>query len=517
MNLIDSFYRAVSPQKALSREVARVRLDLIKNSGYDESGASHRKNSLRGWRPDSRSPQEDIDLNLNTLRQRSRSLYMNAPLATSAIKTNRTNVIGSGLVLKPRIDYKTLGMSSSEAEKLNKKIEREFRLWSESKLCDNNHQHNFLELQQIAFMSWLMNGDCFALIRYSETEQPLMPYSLRIKLIEGDKVCNPNSYSDNIDLELKNRDNGNSIINGIEVNENGTVIAYHICNRYLGDINGEKKWTRVEAYGEETGNPNILHVFEAERCEQYRGVPFLAPVIESIKQLTRYTEAEIMAAVINGMFTIFVKTEDGEDNVDFEGLDDEDNTEDDTSDVEYKMGNGLINYMKKGESIEVADPKRPNVNFDGFVNAMSKYIGAALEIPVELLTKNFTASYSASRAALLEAWKAFRTRRSWFSNGFTQPIYELWLSEAIARGRISAPGFFVDPIIHKAYCKAEWNGPSQGQLNPVVEVQAAAIRVENGFSTRARETIELTGGDYETNVEQLEIENEKMKKIKGDD
>jgi capsid protein len=161
----------------------------------------------------------------------------------------------------------------------------------------------------------------------------------------------------------------------------------------------------------------------------------------------------------------------------------------------------------------MADAKRPNVNFDGFVSSMTKYVGAALEIPVELLTKNFTASYSASRAALLEAWKAFRMRRTWFSNDFCQPVYELWLSEAVSKGRIKAPGFFNDPIIKKAYCRAEWNGPAQGQLNPTVEVEAAMKKVENGFSTREKETIEMNGGNFDSNVEQLLLENQKMSKI----
>lgn len=512
MNVLDRVLRSVNPQRALNRAVARKRYDMIVNSGYDESGASRRKNSMKGWNADSKSPQKDIDRNLNLLRKRSRSLFMSAPLARSAIISNRTNIIGPGLVLKPRIDYSTLGITNEKAKELGRKIEREFQLWSESKLCDNNHQHNFMELQQIAFVSWLMNGDCFSLIRYSDTEQPMMPYRLRIKLIEGDKVSTPNSGGDYLDLDYKNKENGNKIINGIEVNENGTVVAYHICNRYLDDYDADKNWYRVESYGKETGNPNVLHIFEAERCEQYRGVPFLSPVIESIKQLTRYTEAEIMAAVINGMFTVFVKTEEGEDNIDFDGVEDENDKADDDQNS-YELGNGLINYMKAGESIEIADPKRPNVNFDGFVSAMSKYIGAALEVPVELLTKNFTASYSASRAALLEAWKAFRMRRKWFVNNFTQPIYELWLSEAVATGRINAPGFFRDPIIRKAYCRAEWNGPSQGQLNPEVEVKAAESKVRNGFSTRERETIELTGGDFDVNIEQLKIENEKMKEI----
>ncbi len=518
MNIIDSFYMQINPEKALKREVARQRVDLlqsIRNSGYDEGGASKRKNSMKGWPARSKSPQKDIDLNLNTLRQRSRSLYMTAPIATSAIKTNRTNVVGSGLVLKSRIDYEVLGISHEVADQLEKRIEKEWALWSESKFCDNNQQHNFLELQQIALISWLMNGDCFGLIKYKDATS-YIPYQLRIKLIEGDKISNPNSYGDNIDLSLKTKE-GNSIYNGIEIDEDGAVVAYHMSNAYQDDFDTEKKWQRIEAFGKETGNPNVLHVFEAERCEQYRGVPYLAPVIESLKQLTRYTEAEIMAAVINGMFTVFVKTKDGDEGMDFQGVSGSEDTSDsilDKSDYPaYELGNGTINYMQPGEEIQMADPKRPNINFDGFVSAMTKYVGASLEIPVELLTKNFTASYSASRAALLEAWKAFRMRRTWFASDFCQPVYEIWLSEAVSKGRIKAPGFYSDPLIKKAYCRAEWNGPAPGQLNPTVEVEAAIKKVENGFSTRERETIELNGGNFDSNIDQLILESQKMQQI----
>jgi capsid protein len=102
-------------------------------------------------------------------------------------------------------------------------------------------------------------------------------------------------------------------------------------------------------------------------------------------------------------------------------------------------------------------------------------------------------------------------RRSWFARDFCQPIYELWLSEAVARGRIDAPGFFDDPIMRKAWSRAEWNGPSQGQLDPLKEVLAAEKKVDLGFSTHERETVELTGGDWESNMESIIRENALLK------
>ena len=85
MNVIDRAIEWMAPEHALRRMDARNRLQMIrriKNSGYDESAASRKKNYGRGWNPANKSPQEDIDKNLPTLRARSRSLVTSAPLAT---------------------------------------------------------------------------------------------------------------------------------------------------------------------------------------------------------------------------------------------------------------------------------------------------------------------------------------------------------------------------------------------------------------------------------------------------
>ena len=189
-------------------------------------------------------------------------------------------------------------------------------------------------------------------------------------------------------------------------------------------------------------------------------------------------------------------------------MDEEDQISDD--DTNYEIGPGMVNMLAPGEGVEIADAKRPSSNFDAFTTSLAKYVGAALEIPVELLVKNFSSSYSASRAALLEAWKAFRMKRSWMAADFCQPVYEIFLTEAIASGRLKAPGFFLDPLIRAAYCGAQWNGPAQGMIDPVKEVNAAEKRINIGISTRQRETIEMTGGDFDSNVPQLAREKQLM-------
>ncbi|WP_069997761.1 phage portal protein [Cellulosilyticum sp. I15G10I2] len=498
MKLIEKTIAAIFPQTALKREVARKQLDLI-NSGYGNHGASYSKKSMKGWLFGGGGPKEDIEDNVQTLRERSRDLYMGgAPIATSAIKTTRTNVVGAGLKLKPSIDYEFLGMTEEEADRWETDVEREFKLWAETPNCDLARINNFYEIQQLAFLSWLMNGDTFALLPF--TQRIGMPYDLRVQLIEADRVCDPNF-----------KDFSKDIVGGVECNENGEIVAYHIANFHPLSVSSFKNrsWTRVEAYGEKTGRRNVLHIMESERIGQRRGVPLLAPVIEALKQLGRYTEAELMGAVVSGMFTVFIKTNNPSEPPIGESISEEDRVDDEDSNS-LELGNGAIVSLGDGEEIQTANPNRPNTAFDGFVSTICRQIGAALEIPPELLLKQFTASYSASRAALLEAWKMFKMRRTWLANDFCQPIYSEWLTEAVAKGRIYAPGFLTNPLAKQAYCQAEWNGPSPGQLNPTVEAQAAKIRVEEGFSTRQQETVEMNGGDFSRNHRQR-VKEEKMR------
>lgn len=149
--------------------------------------------------------------------------------------------------------------------------------------------------------------------------------------------------------------------------------------------------------------------------------------------------------------------------------------------------------------------------------AMTKQIGAALEIPPEVLYKSFSSNYSASRGALNEFWRTCGMMRDSFASDFCQPIYEQWFTEAVVRGRITAPGFFDDPAIAKAYMNCVWNGPARTSLDAKKEVEAAIMRVDSAFSTAQQETAQLTGGDYMANVRQRKSEKKKLMEVNGDD
>lgn len=525
MNIADRIVRYFSPGAALRREKKRSQERVIHsmsgsvsqllgdgkytNTGYSNGGASKTKTWAKRYRAASGSPKRDIEENRKTLRERTRDLAMNTAVGAAAVGSCQINCVGQGLVPKPKLDHEFLGITREEAQRIEKDIREEFAIWAESTLCDNNDQNNFYELQQIAFADHLKNGEEFCLIRYAD-EQPYMPYQLRLKLVEADRVSTPGSYSADY-TGIDKEENENTIMNGVEIDKEGKVVAYHISSHFPGEYSGKKEWARVEKRGKKTGNPNILHIFHGERADQYRGVPFLAPVIEAIKQISRYTEAEIMAAVVNAFFSVFITTKGGEEPEDFKGDDDsvEAGAEEQPplSPQEVKLGSGTVSYLEEGEEVHAVAANHPSSGYDGFVDALLKQIGAALGIAPEVLLKSFTKSFSASKGAMNESWKTFRTMRSWFVNDFCQEVYNLWFAEAVSKGRISAPGFFNDLRVRKAYTKCTWNGPTQGQIDPGKEVEAAAARVREGFSTREDECAALNGSNFEDNVRTLTNEN----------
>ena len=89
-------------------------------------------------------------------------------------------------------------------------------------------------------------------------------------------------------------------------------------------------------------------------------------------------------------------------------------------------------------------------------------------------------------------------------NHFCNIVYELWMEEAVLRGRILAPGFMTDPLLRKAYLGNLWIGVAPGQIDPTKETAAAQARVDGNFSTVAIESAAM-GFDFDQNIKQRKI------------
>ena len=503
VTMVDQLVNYFNPAAGRTRYYERIRLAM--SGGY--SGADKRRRAnQKGGMPEM-SADSAILPDLPTLREESQNLHRNNAIAAGALNTNVTKVVGTGLSVKAQIDRNLLLLDDKKADQWERDAEREFRLATETREIDSERHFSFKLYQGLAFLKTLEDGD--TLINMPRFRRPGSPYTLKLQMIEAARLCNPNFSPDT-----------EKIAGGVEKDQYGASEKFHVLNQHPGNARmmflaktkEQFSWGHLNAF-DKSGNPLVLHLFDKKRPLQTRGVPYLAPVVELIKQLGRYTDAEVMAAVVSGMLTVFVTNEQGL--PDLNPAPTEENPEGDPSKqidtTGLELGYGNVVGLLPGEQVQSPTPGRPNTAFDGFLLSISKQIGMALELPVEVLFKQFNASYSASKAAFEEAWAYFRRRRTWLVEMLCQPVYEAIITEAVATGRLGAPGFFADPLIRKAWLGTLWSGDAPAQLDPKKEIDAAVARIDARLTSRSEERTRLVGGDWESSLPAM-IREEKLLK-----
>lgn len=484
--LLDRVIGAFDPERGLKRLRARTMLALAGGPGGGYKGGRRDRRAMKLWRPDGGSADADVLPDLPDLRARTRDLERNAPLAAGAIATTVTNVAADGLCLQASIDHEALGITAERADEMEREQEREWRLFCRT--ADFTRVQHLDEMAPLALRATLQSGDCFVVRRYRKDAGDI--YGTKIMLLEADRCSNENRAADSDDL-----------VAGVKFNPDGAPIAYQFSDRHPGALRQQQlTWKTIPARTDK-GLRAVVHLYDRVRPELSRGVPYLAPVVEHFKQLSDYADAELSAAVVSALFTGFVKSD----------ADDSENpivgeTSEQIDDNELKLGTGALVSLNPGESIEFANPMRPNEKFDPFVQAFCRQIGVALELPYEILIKHFTASYSASRAALEMAWQFFRKKRGWLARNFYAEVYGWMMDEAVASGRLDRPGYFEDPVLRLAYLGADWIGPQRASLMPKQESDADKQDVAEGFKTIEQVCMERTGGEFEQKHKQREKE-----------
>lgn len=468
----------------------------LQASGQYDGGGN--RGSLMMYLPRAGGPRGDALPGLPSMRARSRDLDRNSPLASGALQTQTSNVVGVGIFPMARLDARRLRLDRERASEIELDLGFEYDLWADSPEADDTGVQTAYEQQELVLRSTLLSGDCFSVPRYAPRGPS--PYEMAIQILEADRCCNPTGKPDGTVMS-----GGAELVAGLEINDRGRAIAGWFSDRHPGEVSqASLRWERLPFY-DASGTRAVFHHFRRRRPGQVRGIPWFAPVIALFKDLGRYTDAEVTAAVLSACFALTTTDDQGE-GADVRGSDDPSGV----SDQLREFVPGLTGNLAANQQISSFLPNRPNQAFDPFVLALLRQIGVALGLPYEVLIKHFTASYSAARAALLEAWKEFKIWRGWLVTSFCQPYYDRWLIEASAKRRV--PDVFGDYGRFRAWSACEWIGPSPGQIDELKEVQAAKVRVEEEFSTREEETARLTGGDWRQKHRQRVVEEEMRRK-----
>ena len=489
-------YKETPVDKAISYFAPRLgakrmqaRMSMMSATSYYSRQVRQRR--IMEYRPKAGDANANTLSDLPQLRSDSSDLIRTTPAAASAININKTHIVGPGITYHSRINRKVLGMGEEEANEWQDNAEREFRLATDTLDFSIDRRQTFSDQTNLALGSYLERGDVFAL--FTEKKLPTNPYTIKLELIEADRICN--------DPSISRRDTKN-LIAGIEIEDDGTPVKIHVRTTHPGTEIGrmERVWRHVPFFTK-SGRRNVLHVNPITRIGQMRAVPYLSGVIGHLKLLADYSDAELQAAVTSACFTVFIETETGDTGLaPIEGND----PQPDTTDKDYRIKPAALIELSKGEKVNTANPGRPNSSYEQFIIAILREVGAYLGIGRELLLIDFMKNFSASRAAMVTAYKRFNAERAFLVRHFCAPILERVLEETIFLERIGAPGFD-DPLLRQAYLGATWIGPAQTQLDEVKSSRAAKDRIDARISTRADETAAI-GGDFEQNVPQIQKE-----------
>lgn len=500
-NLLDRAVAALSPTRGAERMRARIVADQLQanSSLYGPGlrpglrsetrwrGASQTLKSMASWVAHLGSGRSDLPrYERERMAARSFDAYRNHMFAGAAVTRMRTNVVGTGLVMHPNVDAEALGLSEERADEINSMLAREWALYYDNPLeVDLEGTLDGAGLQALALVSALLGGDVWA--STPARQRPGGLYETKIQLIDGARVSNPNGGPDDVNL-----------LDGVQLDIDGMPIGIHVCNRHPADkLAIVPSWQYLRLYGEATGARRVFQVWnEKDRIGATRGAPFLAPILEPLQMLEQYTRAELTAALVSSLFTVFIKKTG-------EQFDEKGNpippiagqTATGGETPTFALGAGAVVDLGLGEEIQEANPARPNARFDPFFMAMARQMGGRLELPVDEVLLHYDSSYSAARAVMLQAWRMYSTRRWWMVQQFCQPHYGLWMDEGVARGILELEGYN-DPRRRLAYQQALWIGPARGAMDETQEANAAKTRIETGVSNEAIETAQMMGESW---------------------
>ncbi|MCU7839763.1 MAG: phage portal protein [Candidatus Thiodiazotropha sp. (ex Troendleina suluensis)] len=461
---------------------------------------------MLSYAPPLRSADADLLPDMRTMVSRALDQSRNYPMVSGANQIHLDNIIGSGLRLSAKPDYRWLGLDAEWAAEWSRDVELFFRNYVEDPDCwiDASRRLTFGAMLGLAYRQYLTTGDILASTEWLPRRNAAL--STAIQMIDPARLSNPHGLAD-----------ANKLRGGVEMDRMGAPIAYHIRSAMEGDnwfygadtyswkrVSRETKWGRAK----------IIHIFEQERPGQSRGKSRLASVIAKGYGLEKFHDVSLEASIINSMYAAVIETEfnfaQAAQALDATDLASAANGVLSSQQAFQKgsqavqMGGVKIPHLYPGERFNFMPSNHPGPNFAEFEKAFNRHMAAGQNLPYEMYARDYSeTNYSGARAGLQEAWKFFTSRRELIGGRFATQVYTLVLEEGIDKGHIKLPPGSPDFYQGKAaYTRCRWIGPGKGQIDPLKESKADELEMDMGTLT-LEEACARRGLDWQENLEQI--------------
>lgn len=415
---------------------------------------------------------------LKTLRARSRWLCANNAYAKSAVSILNNYVIGTGML--PQASVRDVvktpdgGREIVERDEWNDYADDLWDDWAENVdlTCGDGEEGSWWEFQKMVMRRLFADGEVF--IRTANPKDwPVVPFACEILMPEW-----LNEYI------TKDRDTGNQITMGIEVDQWGRKVAYHF-RKAKGDGTAPlDNDIRIPA-------SQIIHVFVREQPRQLRGIPFMVSVLERFYSLDEYADFELISAKIAACFGAFITRPAGDSGDILKKDDGTVEVKDAEGNVLSTVEPGMIANLPEGYGVTFAQPQKPGATFDMFTSFHLRALGAGIEggLSYESLTRDTSRSnFAGGRLAQIMDYQTYRDMQTFFEKRLGRPFRKRWLEAAVSAGALHCPGLLTDPAARRYWerCDFIFSGWSWG-INPLQEVNASRESMRAGITTLADE------------------------------
>jgi lambda family phage portal protein len=457
----------ISPEWAYERQKYRSAL-------YD-AGATDRLSG--GWMPPSSATAEaTAGPYRDRIRGRARDLENNDDLIIGALGCLERNVVGTGI--RPQANVKRA--SGDQNERMNKALEANWETWQEAENCDLTRQLTFYEMQGLTLRRKVADGEIF-IRRVTPAVVSPGKIPLKLQVLEADLL----------DTTLtKNKDNGNSIYGGVEVDQFGASVAYWFRPANQDDFPLGKS-VRVDA-------KDIIHLFKKTRGVQFRGVSELVATVQRSRHSKETVDAEVMAMRLAACTAGFVTT----------------NNPTGASYGRKTIVNGerfetiepgMIHYLGEKENISFSNPGRPNTSIKEFLSLVERRVGLALGLSYEAVSRDLQkGSYSSARQGYLEDRRGYKAAQQYLVAHFCRPVWGWFVEACYLAEKLNAPDYATNP---EKYTSVRWISPGWEWIDPEKEVGANSNAIASGQKT-LEEVCGERGKDWREVLEQRAREEE---------
>lgn len=443
---IDRAVGLISPATEVKRITARAAAEHLRGRMY---AAAQTTLSTGRWNAPNKKINELLSGSLPTLRARARQLVRDMPAMATAVQRLEEFTVGPGLMLQARVK----GPDGKLDRRINQHIEDAWAFWCDE--ADAAGRLHFGEIQQLCARSEVELGEYLLVKKESRARGRGLPFTLQ--LFEPDQL----SAAGGTALP------GNEILEGVEYDpRTGRAVAYHFA-----DAGRFARVLRVPA-------DRVVCGFKTLRPGQLRGVTPLAPAILLAHSLRDYLEAEIESAQKAARWLAFVTSPDpaGTMNAFGAALSPADTTPDGNQKYVMEFGHAVVDFLKTGEQVTIANHNRPGDSFVPFTRWVLQSFAATVGVTYELLSGDYTnAAYTGARVARNDMLSGMRVRRARITRQLCENVRREFLDYAVLTGALDLPGYYRDPA---PYLRAVWLGPGMEALDPLREGRADADAVE---------------------------------------